>query len=110
MEIHFGDKKIRDICEKAAVANQKLGPSNARKLRVRLSELEAAPNASALVFGRPHPLEGGRKGQFAIDLSGGYRLVFAPRHDPNPTRADGSIDWTAVTIICIEFIGDYHDD
>ena len=50
-----------------------------------------------------------RLGQFALDLAGGWRLVFAPAHDPCPTRPDGSIEWSEITIISIEFIGDYHD-
>jgi hypothetical protein len=27
-------------------------------------------------YGRPHPLNGNREGQFAIDLTGAVRLVF----------------------------------
>lgn len=109
MEIHFKDKKIRDLCEKQAVAQKKLGTDCARKLRTRLNELEAAARVTDLVAGRPHSLEGDRAGQFALDLAGGWRLVFAPDHDPCPTHADGGIDWARVTIVCIEYIGDYHD-
>lgn len=109
MEICFKDKKIRDLCEKGAAANKKLGADCARKLHTRLSELEAAYRVSDLVAGRPHPLKGDRAGQFALDLTGGWRLVFAPAQDPRPTLADGGTDWSQVTIVCIEFIGDYHD-
>jgi len=35
--------------------------------------------------------------------------VFAPANDPSPTTTDGGIDWTLVTIVSIEYIGDYHD-
>jgi proteic killer suppression protein len=35
--------------------------------------------------------------------------VFAPANDPVPRRDDASIDWSAVTIVRIEYIGDYHD-
>jgi proteic killer suppression protein len=35
--------------------------------------------------------------------------VFSPANCPSPTYADGSTDWTQVTIVCIEYIGDYHD-
>ena len=71
--------------------------------------LEAATRVTDLVAGNPHPLKGDRLGQFALDLAGGWRLVFAPAHDPCPTRPDGSIEWSEITIISIEFIGDYHD-
>lgn len=109
MKINFRDKKIREICEQSAIAAKKLGDSNARKLHTRLSELEAARNVSGLFNGRPHPLKGDRFGQFSVDLAGGYRLVFSPDQEPCPVKDDGGVDWASVTIICIEYIGDYHD-
>lgn len=109
MEIQFKDKKLRELCEKQAVAVKKLGDACARKLRTRLADLAAASRVTELVAGNPHPLTGDRLGQFAVDLAGGWRLVFAPANDPVPRKDDTSIDWSAVTIVCIEFIGDYHD-
>lgn len=108
MEILFRDKKIRDLCEKRAVAEKKLGANCAQKLRARLSDLEAASSVTDLVVGNPHPLKADRKGQFALNLAGGHRLVFRPAHDPCPRDATGATDWSRVTVICIEFIGDYH--
>lgn len=109
MEVRYKDKKIRDLCEKQAVAEMKLGAASARKLKVRLVALEAAARVTDLVSGNPHPLKGDRLGEFALDLAGGWRLVFAPAHDPCPTRPDGGIEWSQVTIVSIEYIGDYHD-
>ncbi len=109
MEISFRDKKIKELCENGAKATKKLGADNAKKLRTRLSDLEAASNVKELVAGTPHPLRGDRYGQFAVYLHGGDRLVFSPNHDPCPELPDGGISWAEVTIICIEFIGDYHD-
>jgi proteic killer suppression protein len=109
LKLSFKDKKIRELCEKRAVADQKLGAACARKLRARLDDLDAASRVTDLTAGNPHPLKGNRLGQFALDLAGGWRLVFAPAHDPLPVRDDQSIDWSQVTIVCIEFIGDYHD-
>ncbi|CAN7744080.1 killer suppression protein HigA [Pseudorhodoferax sp. LjRoot39] len=109
MEIRFQDKRLRELCEKKAAATKKLGDAGARKLQTRLADLMAAARVSDLVAGNPHPLKGDRLGQFAVDLSGGWRLVFAAANDPVPRREDTTIDWSAVTIVCIEFIGDYHD-
>lgn len=109
MEIQYKDKKIRVLCEKQVVAERKLGAPCARKLRSRLGDLDAVMRVSDLTFGNPHPLKGDRLGQFALDLTGGRRLVFSPANCPPPTYADGSTDWTQVTIVCIEYIGDYHD-
>lgn len=109
MEVRYKDKKIRDLCEKQAAAEKKLGAASARKLKVRLVALEAAARVTDLVAGNPHPLKGDRLGEFALDLAGGWRLVFVPAHDPCPTRPDGGIEWSQVTIVSIEYIGDYHD-
>lgn len=109
MDIRYRSKKIRELCEKQAAAEKKLGAACARKLPLRLQQIEAAARVSELVSGNPHPLKGDRDGQFALDLAGGWRLVFAPANEPCPTRPDGGIDWVQVTIVSIEFIGDYHD-
>jgi proteic killer suppression protein len=109
LEINFKDRKVRELCEKQAAAEKKLGAACARKLRARLSDLEAAIRVTDLVAGNPHPLKGDWAGHFALSLTGGWRLVFAPDHEPCPRHADGGIDWSQVTIICIEYIGDYHD-
>lgn len=109
MEITYKDKKVRSLCEKQALAMKHLGADCARKLRIRLSALEAAARVTDLVAGNPHALKGDRAGQYALNLAGGWRLVFGPDHDPCPTHADGGIDWSQVTIVCIEYIGDYHD-
>ena len=109
MEIRFKNVKVRDLCEKRAVAEKKLGSPCARKLRTRLDDLDAADRVTDLSAGNPHPLKGDRVGQFALNLHGGWRLVFAPANDPNPRNDDGSVNWSQVTIICIEYIGDYHD-
>lgn len=109
MEIRFRDLKIQDLCQKKASAVKKLGDISARKLRARLADLEAAATVSELVSGRPHTLKGNRAGEFALDLAGGDRICFSAAHSPNPILADLSIDWSKVTVICIEFIGDYHD-
>lgn len=109
LEIKFKDKKLRELCEKKAAAVKKLGDVSARKLQTRLADMAAASRVTDLVTGNPHPLKGDRHGQFALDLAGGCRLVFAPANDPVPRREDASVDWSAVTIVCIEYIGDYHD-
>jgi len=109
LEILYKDKKIRELCEKQAAAEKKLGAACARKLKLRLLALQAATRVSELVAGNPHPLKGDRHGQFALDLAGGWRLVFAPANEPCPTRPDGGVDWSEVTIVSIEYIGDYHD-
>lgn len=109
MEIKFKNKQLRELCEKRSVAVKKLGEVCARKLQTRLADISAALRVTDLVSGKPHPLKGDRLGQFALDLAGGWRLVFVPANEPIPRREDASIDWSEVTIVSIEYIGDYHD-
>ncbi len=109
MEIAFRTGKIKRLCERRAEAQRRLGKASAKKLGARLSDLEAAASVADLVAGRPHPLSGDWRGQFALDLAGGRRLVFSPDLEPAPVDADGAVQWARVTRVCIEFIGDYHD-
>jgi proteic killer suppression protein len=92
LKITFKDKKLRDLCETRTVAERKLGSACARKLASRLFELSAARRVSELVAGHPHPLKGNRTGQFALELTGGWRLVFAPGAMPVPMTGEGAVD------------------
>lgn len=109
MKIQYRDKKLRQLCEVRATAEKQLGSQCAAKLRIRLAALEAAVRVTDLAAGNPHPLKGDRAGQFALSLAGGARLVFSAAQNPCPTHADGLIDWSQITAVCIEFLGDYHD-
>ena len=109
MEIAFGSGELEKLYTSAKYANRKLGPMSARKLRSRLADIAAAHDVTELVAGRPHPLKGGRFGEFSLRLHGGHRLVFGPDHDQLPSHAEGGIDWRRVTAVRIVEIGDYHD-
>lgn len=109
MDIEFSSSDLRALCEQQRLMTRQLGNNSARKLRSRLADIGAAASVAALTAGRPHPLQGNRAGQFAVDLHGGKRLVFEPADNPAPIREDGSIAWDLVTRVRIVFIGDYHD-
>jgi toxin HigB-1 len=108
MEISFKTKKLQKLCEQANQAEKVLGPKGAKKLRARMADLRDFQSVTDLRAGRPHPLEGNRAGQFALDLEHPRRLVFEADHDPMPTKEDGGIDWSQVTRVRIIWIGDYH--
>ena len=109
MNTGFSNSELRRLCEDPRYAEEKLGSSSARRLRTRLADLDAAPRLGDVTAGHPHPLIGDRIGQFAVNLSGGHRLVFKASDDPKPLNADGSMNWREVKSIEIVFIGDYHD-
>jgi toxin HigB-1 len=109
MRIFYTDDALARTCTQQREATKAHGAKNAKKLAMRLTQLHAATRVTDLISGDPHPLKHDRQGQFAVSLDGGCRLVFRPNDDPPPLREDESIDWSAVTDICIVFIGDYHD-
>ena len=109
MKVSFKWGADRKLAEDGAAAVKKLGADCARQLRARLADLHAAQVVGELVAGQPHPLKGDRKGEFAVKLSGGQRLVFDPEDDPVPMTGQGHIDWPRVTRVRVTFIGDYHD-
>lgn len=89
----------------------KLGPRMADKLQLRLTQLSAVESLEdmRLIPGaRCHELVGNLDGWIAVDLVHPDRLVFLPANDPLPKKDDGGLDWSVVTAICIEGIGDYH--
>jgi plasmid maintenance system killer protein len=83
----------------------------ARKVNQRLKDLTDADNLEtmrAIQAARCHELKGDRKGELAVDVSGNYRMVFEPNHDPVPRKDDGGLNWEEVTKIQINDIEDYH--
>ena len=108
MEIGFKTKKLKATCEQSGLAQKQLGLKMAKKLRSRLADLNAALVVTDLCAGRPHPLDGNRAGEFALDLVHPRRLVFVADDDPIPEKEDGSIDWSQVSRVRITAIEDYH--
>lgn len=80
----------------------------AAPLKRRLAQLRAAEVLSHVVLGNPHPLSGNRAGEFAVDITQNYRLIFEPGDDPVPLSDDGSVDVSQVSAIRVLEVGDYH--
>jgi proteic killer suppression protein len=83
----------------------------AKKVNQRVHELRAAENLAVMKTipaANCHPLHEDREGQFAVDVSANWRLVFGPNHDPLPKKEDGSVDCENVTEIRILEVTDYH--
>ena len=57
-----------------------------------------------------HELTADRKGQLAVKLDKGYRMVFEVANDPIPLKTDGGLDWNRVTAVrVLKLAEDYHD-
>jgi plasmid maintenance system killer protein len=81
------------------------------KIKMRLKNLTDADNLAimrTIPAARCHELTGDRKGELAVNVSGNYRLIFEPLHDPIPKKDDGGLNWEEVTKIQINEIEDYH--
>ena len=110
MKVFFHSKKLQKMCSTEKAMLTQMG-QRARKLKMRLMELQAADNLQQISRVPPprcHELSGDRKGQFSVDLDHPYRLIFIPADDPLPTRDDGGLDWGRVTAVEILEIADTH--
>lgn len=79
MKILFGNKKIERICTQNDFALRKFGLDMSEKIEQRISELMSFETVNQLIYfsvGCCHPLQGKRKGQYAMDLVHPYRLIF----------------------------------
>lgn len=79
MVVRYRTEQLRKVCEDASIAGKKYGDAMAEKIQMRIEQLQAAESVEMLVswhIGRCHPLQGNRKGQYAMDLTHPYRLIF----------------------------------
>ena len=113
MDISFASKKLSKELNEEKNLVKVHGSLRAKKLRVVMAQLRAAPTLG--IFAPPmspphrcHELTGNRQGQLTMDLDHPYRLVFRPNHDPLPKRVEGGLDWKQVTAIEIIEIEDTH--
>lgn len=78
MEIEFSSKRLVDASVNLSEASQLFGIPIGRKYIQRLAVLRATDKFSQL-YGhkalRLHPLKGNRAGQYAMTLTGNYRLI-----------------------------------
>ena len=111
MQISYRTSKLQRICDSDSQAKRQLGAENARKLRYRLSEIEATPTLADLLAvstAHCHDLKGNRAGEWAVSLQGPWRLVFVIAPDPLPRTAQGGVDLAAVVAVEIVGVEDYH--
>jgi len=110
MKVFFKNKKLEKLCNSPNKLIKELGILRATKLQQRLDDLYAATTLEDTRYlpGHYHELVEDRKGQWACDLDQPYRLVFEPTEKPIPTDDDGRYLWTAISIIDIIEITNYH--
>jgi proteic killer suppression protein len=110
IDISWSNRKLQKSCASDKDGTRTFGADQWKTLKNRIVSLEAAPTLADMrgVPGRCHELSADRAGQFALDLRGSFRLIFAPDHEPVPLLEDGGIDRSRVTKIVITEVADYH--
>ena len=111
VELLFKNARLQRQCSDMKEMVKAFGTDQAKKLKVRLDDLDAAPTLELVrsLPGHFHELKGDRAGQIACSLAKGVRLVFEAANEPRPLKEDGGLDWHAVTSVRILEVGDYHD-
>jgi plasmid maintenance system killer protein len=111
MEVGFAQQKLAKACNSERNLVRQFGAEGAKRIQLRLAQLEAATTLEHLreLPGRCHELTGELKGVLSLDLHGPYRLLFAPSADPPPTKPDGGLDWKVVDGVTVIDIVDTHD-
>lgn len=110
MELSFKSNKLEKQLTKPKEMAKAFGQL-ARKTDQRVEDLKAAETLEDMRMipaAKCHELKGDKKGELAVDVSGNYRLIFEPEHDPIPKKDDGGLDWDKVTAIKFLRVEDYH--
>ncbi|MDA3866642.1 MAG: type II toxin-antitoxin system RelE/ParE family toxin [Salinivirgaceae bacterium] len=110
VDISYKSNKLKKQLTKAKEMQKEFGMM-AKKVNQRIKEIKASENLCDLMkipAAKCHELHGDRKGQYAVSISGNYRLIFEPNHDPIPLKDDNSIDTVKVTAIEMLKKEDYH--
>ena len=111
LKIDFLNARDKEFFESSKQVIKAHGPENAKKLKRRLDDLDAAQSMQDMrnLPGHWEELESDRAGQFSAHLHGGLRLIVKPQKQPPPAKPDGGLDWPAIDSIYIVEVVDYHD-
>lgn len=110
MNITYSSNKIRKNLSSPSEIQKTFG-TMAKKVQSRLDDIIASPNLKVLMqipAANCHALSGKRAGEWALDISGNYRMIFEINHDPIPKKENGEIETIEVTDIRITETTDYH--
>lgn len=107
MEYSAETKKLTKVLNSPRLMTKEFGKDRARRIMARLDEFDAAKNLAQIPSDSPprcHKLQGNLQGEFAVDVSGNYRMIFEG-YDKNDVISTKKTEIVTVQIISIE---DYH--
>lgn len=102
MDVAVRDKVLRSALADFGSSVRRFGAVMAKKLRLRVTALQAADNLAVFWPAktgpeRCHELKGDQAGIFSMDLQHPYRLLFVPKElDSAPRDADERTRWTSI--------------
>jgi proteic killer suppression protein len=111
MRVTFTSAKLAKGCSSDRERQRRFGTERARKLKLRLDQMQAAASIAELMTlpgTRCHQLSADRDEQFSVDLDGPYRLIFEVDMNPVPRRQDEGIDLDAIDAVVVIEITDTH--
>jgi len=100
LEVVFRTRKLKKEYTSSKDATKAYGLNVARKYIQRVNIIKNALDIDELLLLpglRCHPLKGERRGQYALKLTGFYRLIF-------------SLDGKQMEIVCIEEVSKHYGD
>jgi hypothetical protein len=103
LELAFATKPIRNLCERVAHAEKKLGLRVAGLLFQTLSDLRAAANVSEVFVGAPNEVTIDGRKEMMLNLGNGAYLCFSSNHSRKTDAAAKRkrTNWSDVTRIQI---------
>jgi len=108
MKVYFESFRFGALCNNQKALVRKYGRPVAKKVETHLTQLSSVATLEEMrhLPGRCHELTGSRKGQLAVTLHGGFRLIFRP--GDREAGGEAGLDWSSVTEIIVTEIVDYH--
>nr|WP_069871503.1 type II toxin-antitoxin system RelE/ParE family toxin [Fusibacter sp. 3D3] len=79
LDVKYKSNKLERVCTNYSFAKKEYGDRMAILIHQRLDQIRSASSVEMLVqfsIGRCHPLQGNRKGEYAMDLVQPYRMIF----------------------------------
>lgn len=79
LAVKYKSNKLERVCTNYSFAKKEYGDRMAILIHQRLDQIRSATSVEMLVqfsIGRCHPLQGNRKGEYAMDLVQPYRMIF----------------------------------
>ncbi len=110
MQLLFATDRDKKLFESKSEPTRRFGPEAAKKIKLRLDDLDAASNMEDMrnLPGKWEELTRDRAAQFSARLAGGLRLIVKPSKQPPPKKPDGGLDWPAIDSVTVIEVTNYH--